>query len=542
MSKLSAETNTLVPTTASGFSWVWLVPLVVSAIAAWTVYQSYADRGVSVEIRFAQGKGIEAGKTEIRYKDVVIGTVKSLDLSEDLQGVVATALLDRKVEAYLGDTTDFWIVTAEISGTSFRGLNTLLSGAYIEVDWSGKADKPSRDFIGRLEPPLTPPSTGGRHFALDSAEAGSVAVGSPVMYRGLQVGQIERRGLSEDYQRIEFEVFVEAPYDSLINGSTRFFDVSGISVSIAGDGVSLQIGSLQTLATGGISFYTPIGAQISNDSADPRAGHKSYSLFKSRNAAEESFFETSSAEHYFFSAVFDGGVEGLERGAPVMWQGIRFGTVSDIRLNLENGPQQDSLLVILDLQPARIGFAADNDEDAIEDMADWVNAGLRVEVVSSNLLTGKKRLNLVERPDGEPAELERDALPFPRLPTVSSPAGEMSKNISDITASLASIPYEELAASATRLMANAALLLGSADTQALPGTLTQSLDAFARLSEQLGGAASEGEAALGGLAPDSALYQELSQTIRELRNASRSVTALTTLLEENPNALLTGRQ
>ncbi|MFK7830632.1 MAG: intermembrane transport protein PqiB [Congregibacter sp.] len=519
-------------------SWIWVVPLFVVAVAAWTVYRSYVESGVMVEIRFAQGKGIEAGKTEIRYKDVVVGTVDSLSLTDDLNGVIATARLDREVEPYLGETTGFWIVTAAISGTSLRGLSTLLSGAYIEVDWSEIASDPRREFEGRLEPPLTPPSVGGRHFVLNGLDAGSVAVGSPVIYRGLQVGQVERRGLSEDYQRIEFEVFIEAPFDSLIATSTRFYDVSGLAVSVTAEGVALQIGSLQTLAAGGVSFYTPTGEVV----APPAAPGQRFTLFSNRGAAEESFFEADDAPHFYFSAVFESTLEGLEPGAPVIWQGIRLGTVEDIKLDIGERPGDNTLTVILDLQPARIGLDVVGEEQARDDLSSWVDSGMRLEIATSNLLTGKKYLNVVERPDSEPARMQREAMPYPQLPTVASSMGAVTQNLGDIAESLAGVSYEELATSATSLLVNAATLLGSEQAQALPKTLSQSLASIDMLAQQLGGVASEGEATLSGLSPDSALYIELSQTVRELRDAARSVSALATLLEENPNALLTGRK
>ncbi|MEM1402149.1 MAG: MlaD family protein [Pseudomonadota bacterium] len=519
------------------FSWVWAVPLLVIAIAASTLYRSYAERGVSVEIHFSQGKGIEAGKTEIRYKDVTVGVVDALRLSDDLEGVIASATLDRQLESFLGDTTDFWIVSAQISGTTFRGLSTLLSGAYIEIDWSGEAVENTRVFSGLLEPPLTPPSVAGTHFAIESADTDSVSVGSPVVLRGITVGQVERRDLSEDFENIQYQIFIESPYDSLIDGDTRFYDVSGIDLSLTADGLTLEIASLQTLASGGITFTSVANPGGFSAGVAPTTGFR---LYRNQREAEESRFEAMDAAHFYFTAAFDSGVEGLEPGAPVVWQGVRLGTVTDVSLDLGDQREESQQIVTLDMQPARIGLSQLTEEESMADFSQWVESGMRAEVQTANLLTGKKRLALVDRPESPSATIDLDAQPYPRLPTHQSEASEISGNVGEIAATLSDLPLDDLISSAILLLQNSAALLGSEDTKAVPGALVEALSSMDQLAGSLDTAAREGEKTLTGLSPDSALYVELTRTVRELNRASKAITALTTLLEEKPNALITG--
>ena len=56
---------------------------------------------------FSDGSGLEAGKTKIKYKDVEIGLVTAVDLSEDLQAVTATAELRPRAEPHLTENTLF---------------------------------------------------------------------------------------------------------------------------------------------------------------------------------------------------------------------------------------------------------------------------------------------------------------------------------------------------------------------------------------------------------------------------------------------------
>ncbi|MEM6604318.1 MAG: MlaD family protein, partial [Pseudomonadota bacterium] len=365
----------------------------------------------------------------------------------------------------------------------------------------------------------------------------SLQVGSPVMYRGLQIGQVERRSLDESYQLIEYRLFIDAPYDGLINNGTRFYDISGVSLALTSEGLELELESLETLAIGGVTFFTPkISSTAGLDS------ERVFTLFNNRNAAEESQFEGVGATHYFFSAEFTGGVEGLEAGAPIVWQGVRLGTVLEIELDLGSQPDTSRQIVVLDLQPGRVGREDVNQEEALADFALWIKQGMRAEIVTSNILTGSKRIQFVDRPDAPPAELDMDAVPYPRIPTIASEFGAVTQSVTQLSASLAELPYDELVRSAINLMNSVSALAGSADTRALPGSLNSAVASVEALVGEMQSTVARGEVALAGLTPESPLYVELLRTTRELQEAAQSVRELATLLEENPNALITGRR
>ena len=170
---------------------VWIVPVIALVIGAIVIAQALVERGPLVEIRFQKSQGITAGKTQVRRNDVVVGLVEEVELTDDLEHVIVKARMEPFMRPYLGETTQFWVVSANISGTSFSGLSTLLSGAYVEVDWDTPPTERRRRFAGLEEPPMTPPGSAGAHFRLRSDDAGSIGVGSPVFYRRIKVGQIE---------------------------------------------------------------------------------------------------------------------------------------------------------------------------------------------------------------------------------------------------------------------------------------------------------------------------------------------------------------
>ena len=88
--------------TKKGFSFsiVWLVPVVAALIGGWLVYKAFSEKGPTITITFKTAEGLEAGKTKIKYKDVDIGQVESIDISEDLSHVIVTAELGKRSEKH----------------------------------------------------------------------------------------------------------------------------------------------------------------------------------------------------------------------------------------------------------------------------------------------------------------------------------------------------------------------------------------------------------------------------------------------------------
>lgn len=534
-----------------GVSSIWIVPILAAIVGAAVMWQSLSSQGPSIEIRFSQAKGIEAGKTEIKHKDVVIGLVDDVRFSEDLESVVVSAQLNSEIEPYLGDTTQFWVVGVAISGTDLSGLGTLLSGSYIEVDWSGTPTQSIRSFVGLETRPLTPPGAEGKQITLRSGEAGSIDVGSAIYFRGLNVGRVESRKLSEDFQTLQYTAFIEAPYADLVNLNTRFWNVSGISLTSGADGIAVQVASLSSLLSGGIAF-----GQIGSAPIDQQEAFSGpFSIFANRAEAEESLYTDPGQTAYAFSLVFEESVNGLEPGAPVEWQGIRIGTVSDLQLNLAARASGDTVKVIIELQPSRLGLSFEDSEEAMIGLDEWVRSGMRVRLATGNILTGKKVIRFVDEIGDDGRGIDLSAEPFPQLPTALSDLDAAADNAEAFIATLADLPLNELVDGMVRVLENANTVIADPELTRLPSELNQTLSSFDRVAMSLDTAskdlpvliqnmnaiANTGEQTLSGLSPDSELYIDLANSIRELRDASRSLSALAARLEEQPNALIMGR-
>src|SRR5688500_7156623 len=163
-----------VPRSRRTIQLVWLIPLVAALVGGWLAVKSILDRGPVIKISFNTAEGLEAGKTKLKYKDVDIGLVQSVNLSEDRSRVIATAELAKDSKSLLVEDTRFWVVRPRISGGSVSGLGTLLSGSYIGVD-VGKSKVERREYIGLEDPPIFSTDAPGREFVLRSTELGSLA-------------------------------------------------------------------------------------------------------------------------------------------------------------------------------------------------------------------------------------------------------------------------------------------------------------------------------------------------------------------------------
>jgi paraquat-inducible protein B len=241
-----------------GFSVIWIVPLVAALVAGYLVYQRVQERGPTITIAFEDGTGVKAGQTEIRYRGVPIGEVEAIDVSRDAEHVVITARLRRSAARLAVEGTEFWIVRPELGPARITGLTTVLTGPYIQL-LPGKG-KSKTSFAG-LEKPPPAPERNGLKIILAAGQLGSLRPGSPVYYRGIEVGSVTDFALSRDATAAHVEVYILHSYARLVRIGSRFWSTSGLDVDVSlRKGIEISMESLRSLLVGGIAFATPDGA------------------------------------------------------------------------------------------------------------------------------------------------------------------------------------------------------------------------------------------------------------------------------------------
>lgn len=243
------------PAAKHSFSLVWFVPIIAFAVSAWLVHREFRARGPMLEIDFASGAGIQAGKTPLLHKGVTVGLVQEIALKPDLNGVTVRIELMAGAKALAAAGSEFWLVHPEIGLSGVRGLDTLLSGARIHAR-AGNGSATTR-FRALDRAPINEDATPGRTFTLRTPTLASLNPGSGVYYREVRVGVIEQHALSPDSTHVLITLKIFEPYDRLIRPDTRFWNAGGISVKLGLTGAQLRSNSLESLVAGGVAFATP---------------------------------------------------------------------------------------------------------------------------------------------------------------------------------------------------------------------------------------------------------------------------------------------
>ncbi|MEM0976748.1 MAG: MlaD family protein [Pseudomonadota bacterium] len=467
----------------NGLSLIWAVPVVALLASIGLIVQSYLERDIQITIQFPEAGGIEAGKTNLRYRDVVVGTVASVEFPDSLEHVNVVVDVRRDMAQFLDQSAEFWLVTAEISAQGVSGLDTLFSGVFIQGEWDADVGEPRRLYIAKAKAPIIAPGANGIEITLTSTESGSISVGAPVLHKGIQVGSIEDVTLSEEGGLIVITAFVEAPYDKLINTGTRFWNASGIDVNFGEDGLNVQVDSLSSLLAGGVSFDTSISG------GEPVSGTARFDLFANEDAAKDSLFDDDLRATVLVGSAFEGSVRGLSVGAVVEYRGLKIGEVQDLAvLEPEEGQEEILLLVSYTMQPKRLGITGINNPDEVFDTLDEAvrDFGMRARLKPNSIFTGGLYVEIFEDPDAEPAVFDRDADPLPLLPTVATPPDTLRVAAGDVMERVSALPIEELMDRMIELITHVNTLVEDENTRQIPSevsALLQNANAIAGAPE-----------------------------------------------------------
>ena len=540
---------------------IWALPIVAALIAGWLGWRWLAERGPAIVITFQNGDGLEAGRTKIKHKNVDLGTIEQVRLSDDLSQVLATARMDRAAAEHLKQTTRFWAVRPRLSFAGVSGLSTVVSGTYVEMEPGAGDDR--REFQALEEPPVVRSDVPGRSFSLRAEQLGSLSQGSPVYFHGVQVGEIMGYTLSPQDRAVSVAIFVRAPYDGLVREKTRFWRSSGIQFSAGAEGFKLQTESLRTLALGGVVLDMPPDDQAG---APAREG-AGFTLYEDpvSAAADRDRLRVR------YRLEFPGSVQGLQAGAPVQLRGLPIGQVVSVRLDYDVARAEVHVPVEIEIEPARIHQVnrppdgPPTDEAAARRIvATLVEKGLRARLASGNLLTGQRLVSLDFEPDA-PAPVP--AVPGgvaagvaaggSELPTLaSSDIDSISRSAGAALDSIARLPLAGLIEDLRRTVQAVGGVAGSPDLARALAGLARSLgsaDALLRnangqipaLVASLRGVATAAQGTLNaangvlGGAPTGS--PDLGSVLKQLNDAARSFRVLADYLERHPEALIRGK-
>lgn len=525
------------PARSVRWSWIWLVPLLAVLMGASLLVSYWMRTGPTITVSFESAQDLIAGQTRLRYKDVVVGLVQDIEVAEDRQHVLVHIQLDQNGSKFITqEGARFWVVRPRFSFNSVSGLGTLITGAYISVDTtdSYQSDKASYEFVGLEKPPEVSSGRAGTRFTLNTRDLGSLEVGSSVSYRRVNVGQVISYEFSADGRDVEVQVFVDAPYDKYVSVDTRFWNVSGINVTLGSEGISMRTSSLGAILGGGVAF-----AQADEDTSfaskelAPAPANTVFRLFDTR---EQAMADPDGAP-IPIEMHFDQSVRGLKLGASVDFRGMELGKIVDIDLEYDVKKRRFYARVRADLYPLRFSEEYRNlTLGAIPDMVDGrllsplIRHGLRAQIQASNLLTGQQYVALDFFPDAEPVNIDDpSALPV-RIPTVMGNVDQLQQQISKIVSQVNDIPFQDIGKELQGSLKSLRKLIERADKQLTPqahAALKSARESLDRVGKVLG--------------PDAPLIGSVGDSLSELTRAARALRQLADYLQTHPESLVRGR-
>ncbi|MPZ31618.1 MAG: MCE family protein [Rhodospirillales bacterium] len=534
---------------------IWIVPLLTGLIAIWLAWDTWSKRGPTITIAFDSAAGLTAGQSQLKYKNVVMGTVKGITVSPDLTKVIVSIETVREAEPLLTDKTIFWVVKPELFAGNITGLETLISGSYIGMRPSAEPGDAKRDFIGEQDPPVLQAWTKGTTYRLDSKRLGSISLGSPIFFRDIEVGTVLGWDIGDLASRVTIHAFVRAPYDRYVHADTLFWNASGISVKLAADGVQLRMESLRALLLGGIAFETP------DDTKQPAAtANQEFPLYRNFEDARSAGF----GRQIRLVSYFPGSVAGLAPGADVTLHGLKVGEVTDVDLVFD--PKLDRVVVPVHyrVEAGRVKDIASAEKTDAEQLAEeMIKRGMRATLQSTSLITGQKVVALERIADALPAKLEKEGNVYV-IPT-SEVGGfdAITRSAAELLSKINRIDFDKIGKSITSAADGldttingaqmkrtlAALEAAMVDVQDIARKLdvegTPALKRLPAIAQQLQESITKANRLFGsfnaGYGDDSRFRRDLDRLLPQLTDTARSIRALSDLLSRHPEALIKGR-
>lgn len=512
---------------------LWLLPIIALLIGGWMVYYQISNQGSLITINFLSAQGIEAGKTKIKFLNVNVGNVKKVELNSKGDGVTVTARMSKAAEKLLVKDTQFWVVSPKVSLDGISGLNTLISGVYIQLA-RGVSDELEDNYNALQSPPVTPLGTPGLHITLNSDDQFAYEKGDPITYKGLTVGQFEDLYFNLEERVVYYNAFIKAPYHELITTNTKFWDMTGLNVELKASGLSLETGNIETLLSNGVTFDVPEGM---------KAGEKITSRYDFDVYPN---YQTASDQRYkhfleYIILVSDT-VRGLVVGAPVEYRGIRIGEVTAIHVaNSDNRFFTDDVKipVLIRVQPGRVGLS--DDEDGVATMekqhTHWIKNGLKANLRTGNLLTGSLFIEL-QHYEQQPIETIDNYAGYAVIPTVADQFSNILAKVEEFIDKLNKLPLNETMVTAnstlldisdmtselSKTSENVNILLSDINAKELSDELKTTLLNFSQLSKDFSAGSDN--------------YNEISATLKSLSSLLQELEPVLNQIKHQPNSLI----
>jgi len=558
---------------------IWIVPFIAMLIALWLAYQYYAKIGPTILISFKSNAGLIANQSQLKLRDVTIGMVSNISLSDDGNGVQVTVKVNKDVSKYLNEKAKFWIVHPDVGSHGISGLDTLLSGSYIELN--GEKEEETKYYFTGLEKPYIDKGAKGKYFILSAPYSNDITEGSNVYYRMIKVGRVERVAISPDGKKVNFTVFIKEQYTPFVNNQSQFYTNSNFSIDLSQGKLDINIASVSQLVHGGISVYTPLQSLAVDTNQSKEKQRLVYPLFKSLNEMKAKHLKMGTHDKIYAFKFLEERTK-LEIGSPVEFNGFQVGYVTDIKNSFANNSHtiDSKVFAIIHVEAFT---TEDTNRSGEEVITNLVNKGLKATLNNSLPVVGSDFIDLVFD-NNKTASIIKTAH-YELFPTIKKeskanlldetqkfitkleklPLESLLEETKNVIKKVEKLPLESLLNSANKLVkeSNAPVQNLLAELQETTQSINDTVQNFnisvsnindltaqeslqnlpVELSQtlaELNNTLLSFQALANDYGADSKFSSELSLTLHELSLTAESMGRISQKLEKKPNALILG--
>lgn len=524
------------------FSIVWVVPILALILTAVLIWNNTLNNGPVIHITTASADGIEEGKTLVKMRSVNVGVVTDVVLAPDYRNTILTVQMDKNTDDLLRSDSLFWVVKPRIENAGISGLDTILSGSYIQLSMGSNADF-ATEFTALDEPPVRLGSENGVMVSLYSEDSRKLGTGDIVSYRGFDVGAITDTDFDVDTQQIHYQVFVREPFSRLVNANTKFWISSGIEFDITTSGLSLRTESLDNLVMGGMSFEN----FVESDDATQVADNTTFKLYTRREDARLAALEGS----LLYVVMLENSMYGITQGSPVLYRGVQVGEV--VKAPWFNDSSQvftsKALPVMIAIDSTRAS------KPQIKGIFDELlqSNQLCAQIGSANLVFSNNQIELKIDPEHKCA-VSSSLLPLPELQISEDEAADVKLATYRDYHVIPLIPTQSLTTQFDALMAK----LNELDLNGVSNDLRQSLQAFSgamdaftksnslvqssQVISKLATAFENFNKSVRGYGPGTPVYDSIQQSLVNIEQILKDIAPTMTEMGQNPSSLIFGGQ
>jgi paraquat-inducible protein B len=535
---------------------IWAIPLAALIIVAYLGIQAFIHRGEVVTVTFRRAAGARPGETKVLYQGVDAGQLIKIVPNEDGRRLDFQLRLVPQAKAGLNSNARFWLIGASPTLADLSSLRAVVSG--IAIGYApGEGGTEQTRFEGLDRAPIVLPGDKGTRYLLTAQRLGSINEGSVLLHHGQLVGKVTEVKFNGEAGFL-LEVFVFAPYDSLVKPGVRFWKSIPLRMSLAGGGLNVTLAPVNTILAGGIDFESPAaGADVA-----PSKPESEFKLYASRSAAREGL--SGPTVRYDFA--FGGPAGSLDEEAAVTLLGFQIGEIETAQLDYDKRTERPFTLVTALLYPQRLNVAV----PSAGSNGDWQSAtdaklrqllrnGYRARLQQTPALVGNQSIALVEVKGATAADLAHDSA-NPRIPSVpgSTDLADITAQADQILAKINHVPIEQIGRDLQEVTSRLRGLVTSPKMDQsfahLNHTLAELDQMIGDVEPQLGPLVAKLNQAAAQIAATALATHELldndgggqgdslTQTLQQLNEAARSIRTLADYLGRHPEALIRGKK